>query len=138
MPFRHHRRVERVRQAHDDRVIGLVEGDRVTRLRSDDLRSLDQALRAQEPDRELRFVARRAHRDRDGHGLLLRARRADLEGRLADDAIRPDLERVAAHGHDGPGRDVPGRRDARVVHVRSVGPAAMASASLGGRADIRP
>ena len=79
----------------------------------DDLGPVDQPLRPQEPDRQLVLVPGCPHRDGHRDRLLVGAGGADLERRLADDPIGADLERAAAHRHDGPGRDVPGRR--RVV-----------------------
>jgi hypothetical protein len=101
--------VEGNRQAHDDRVIGLVERDRVAMLPGGDLRSLDEPLGPQEPDREVPFVARRTHRDRHGDGVLVRSSSPDLERRLPDHEVSAHLERVAAHRNDRPRGDVPGR-----------------------------
>ena len=130
MPFRDGGRIEWLGQPDHDRVVGLVERRRVAALGRDDLRALDQALRPEEPDRQLRLMTRGPHRDRDRDRILVRAGRTDLQRRLADDPIRPDLERLATHGHDGTRGDVSGRWDARVVHARSVGPGVVRGASL--------
>ena len=136
MPFGHGRRVERAREADDDRVVGLVERRGVAALgRRDVLGAVDQALRPQESDGELRLVAGRPHRDRHRDRVLVGTGRADLQRRFAHDAVGADLERLATHGHDGAGRDVAGRRDARVVHARSVGPGAVGGASLAADAE---
>ena len=82
------------------------------------------------PDGEVRFVAGRAHRHGHRHRLLIWTGRADLQWRFARDAVGADFERLATHGHHGTGRDVAGRRNAGVVHARSVGPGAVGGASL--------
>ena len=64
------------------------------------LRALDEALGAQEADRELVLVARRAHRHGHCDRFLVRPGGPDLERLLADDAIGTDLERVAADRDD--------------------------------------
>src|SRR6185369_4700745 len=85
---------------NDDRVVGLVQRPRITGLDPDHLRPLDEALRAQEADRELVLVARRAHRHGHGHRLLVRPGGPDLEWLLADNTIGADLDPVAAYGDD--------------------------------------
>ena len=105
--------VERLRQADHDRVVGLAERRRVADGRAHDLGSVDQALRAQEADRQLRLVTRGAHRDRHGHRILARPGRPDLEWRLADDPVVAHLERFAADRHDPPAGHVAGGRGRR-------------------------
>ena len=102
--------VERSRQADDDRVIRLVQRERVAHLGPDHLGPIDQPFRPQEPDRQLILVTGRSHRDGDGHGFLVGACRPDLQGRLADDPVRAHLQRPATHGHDRTCRDMADRR----------------------------
>ena len=71
--------VERAGQADEDRVVGLAERGRVAALGPDDLRTVDESLGPQEPDRELRLVTGRPHRDRDRDRLLPRTGRPDLQ-----------------------------------------------------------
>ena len=84
--------VERARQADDDRVVGLAERPRVAAGRAQHLLAVEQALGREEPDRQLRLVAGRPHRDRDRDRVLARAGGPDLERRLADDPVVADLE----------------------------------------------
>ena len=92
MPLRDLRIVERARQPDDDRVVGLAERPRVAAGRAQHLLVLEQALRREEPDRQLGLVAGRPHRDRDRDRVLARAGRPDLERRLTDDPIVADLQ----------------------------------------------
>ena len=66
----------------------------------------DETLREQEPGRELEVAARGAHRDRDPLRVLAGALRADLEGLLGGERVRPFRPRVSVHRDDPHGRDV--------------------------------
>ena len=92
MPLGDLRIVERAGQPDDDRVVGLAERPRFATGHAQHLLALEQALRGEEPDRQLGLVAGRPHRDRDRDRVLARARRPDLERRLTDDPIIADLE----------------------------------------------
>jgi hypothetical protein len=113
--------VERFREADDDRVVGLAQGDRVAGARRDRLVPADQAFRTEETDRQFRLVPGRAHGDRHRHGVLVWPGRPDLQRGLADHAIVTDLERLATNGHDPSARDVPDRWLADVAHGRMIG-----------------
>ena len=104
------RGIEGARQANDDRVVRLVHRPRIAGLDPEHLRPLDEALGAQEADRELVLVAGRAHRHGDGHRLLVRPGSPDLERLLADHAIGTDLEPVTANRDDSRRRHVAGGR----------------------------
>ena len=73
MPLRHGRVVERSGQADDDRVVRLVERDRIAAFRADDLGAVDQPLRPQEADGQFGLVAGRPHRDGDGDRIRVGA-----------------------------------------------------------------
>ena len=90
-------------------------------LVAEHLLTVEETLGAEEPDGQLRLVARGPHRDGDGDRLLARTGCPDLERRLADDAVIADLERFAANRHDPPAGHVPDGRDrvaGQVGHVR--------------------
>ena len=106
--------VEWARQAHDDRVVRLVERPGIAAARADDLLAVEQPLGPQEADRELGLVARGPHGDGDGDRILARPGGPDLQRRLTDDAVVTDLERLAADRDDPPARDLPDGR-ARVA-----------------------
>ena len=111
MALGHLRIVERPRQADHDRVVGLAQRAGIAAARAEHLLALEQPLGPQEPDGELRLVARRAHGDRHRDRILARSGGADLERRLADDPVVADLERLATDGHDPSARHVPNGRD---------------------------
>ena len=94
------RGIECARQANHRGVVRLVHRLWIAGLDPEHLRAFDEALGAQEADRELVLVARRAHRHGHGDRLLVRPGSPDLERLLADHAIGADLEPVAAHGDD--------------------------------------
>ena len=100
VPLRDERRVERARQAHQHLVIGLGGARRVPERDIHHLGAVDQPFRAQEPDRQLRLVAGRAHRDRDLDGLLPRAGRADRHRLLAHQPVRASLDGRPPNRHD--------------------------------------
>ena len=103
--------IERLREPDEDRVVGLAERAGVAAARAEHLLAVEQALGEEEADRELGLVAGRPHRDRDRDRVLARSGGADLERRLADDAVVADLERFAADRHDPVAGHVPdGRR----------------------------
>ena len=115
------RGVERVGEVDGDLVVGLIHQRRVAGRDADHLRSLDQALGPQEPDRQLVLEPRCPEGDRDSDRVLAGSGGADLERLLADDAIRAELQGRAADGHDPGRRDVAGRERRRVgVHEASV------------------
>ena len=93
MALRDHGRVERPVQAHDDGVVRRGQRRRVAEPDAAELGPVDQTLAAQEADRELVLVARRAHRHGDRHGLLAGPGGPDLERLLGRDAIRAHLQR---------------------------------------------
>jgi hypothetical protein len=101
------RRIERLREPHDHRVIGLVERRRVAGLNRNHLRAFDQAFGPQEPDRQFVLEPRGSHRDSHRDGVLARSGGPDLEWLLAHDPVCADFEGVAADGHDPGSRHVP-------------------------------
>ena len=120
MAFGDGRRVERRREADEDRVVRLVQLARVAGLGREDLGAGDEALRPEEPDGELVLVAGRSHRDRDRDRFLAGPGGPDLQGRFADDPVVAELEGGAADGHDLGARDVADRLEAVVLHARHV------------------
>ena len=142
--------VERPRQADHDRVVGLAQGAGVTAARAEHLLAVEEPLGAQEPDGQLRLVARGPHRDGDGDRFLARTGRPDLERRLADDAVIADLERLAANRHDPSAGHVPDGRDrvagqlghvvpsSAVTNVSNAARAVSAAASASPRAGRPP
>ena len=142
------------RQADHDRVVGLAQRAGIAGTRAEHLLAIEQPLGPQEPDGELRLVARRAHGDRDRDRFLARSSGADLERRLADDAVVADLERLATDSHDPSaghvanrwdrvagqvGHDVPSRAATNVSNaVRAVSAASSATPSAGRPASPPP
>jgi len=101
--FRDARCVERPAQADDQGVVRLRENAGVAELNAGNILGDDQPFRAQEADRELGLVPRRAHGDRHGNRLLSRPRGLDFEWLLADEPIltlhdRPVTEREDTRG----------------------------------------
>ena len=89
-------RVQGPGQADHDVVVGAGVGPRIRDVDGDDVpAAVDQALRQQEPGRELRLVTRGAHGDRDVDGVLPGAAGADRHGLLAGQPV------VAGLGHAG-------------------------------------
>ena len=107
-----------------DLVVGLTHRRRIAHRDANDLTPLDETLGPQEPDRQLVLEAGRAQRDRDCDRVLAGSGGADLERLLADDAIGPELEGLAADGDDPGGRHLAGRRGEGLgAHCASVGEA---------------
>ena len=75
---------------------GIVDGSPRLDRRSISSTDLDEALRAQEADRQLRLVARRPHRDRHVDRLLPGAGGADLHRLLAGQAVLARLDAIPA------------------------------------------
>ena len=115
MPLRHGRVVERPGQAHDDRVVGLAERQPGRRgsVSTTSGPSIRPSVR-RNPTASSASSPGRAHRDGHGDRFLTRTGGADLERRLADDAVAAHLERRAAHRHDRARRDVARRRCLRL------------------------
>ena len=113
--------VERGGESDHDRVVRLAQLGWVAGAGPDDVRPIDQALRAEESDGQLGLVARGAHRDGDGDRFLARPGGPDLQRRLSDDPVVADLERLTTNGHDPAARDVADRRLASVAHGRMIG-----------------
>ena len=102
--------IERPRQAHDDRVIRLTQRPWVPGGRAQHLLAIEKPFSVEEPHGEFMLVTGRAHRDGDGDGLLVWPGSADLERRLPDHSVFPDLQRLTTDGDDPTARHVADRR----------------------------
>ena len=101
------RGVERAVEVDGDLVVGARGRRGVGEGHVEDPRALEEPLRDQEPDRELRLVTRGAHRDRDVGRRLPGPAGADRHGLLAGQPVLARLDRPAADRDDLDARRLP-------------------------------
>ena len=129
------RGIEGARQANERGVVRLVHRRRIAGLDPEHLRPFDEALGAQEADRELVLVAGSPHRHRHCNRFLVRPGCSDLERLLADHAIGSHLERVATDRDDPRRRDVAGWRWKGLVDALGHGPSLVPGVPVADRTD---
>lgn len=116
MALGHDRGIERPMESDNHRVVWLGQGGRVSELDPGHVAIGDQALSAQEADRQLRFGAGRAHRDRDRNRVLAWAGDPNLHRLLADEGVATLFDDGPADRQDPSARDVAGG----ISHGRSL------------------